>query len=214
VLQSPVSIFVLGAQRCRHADDVRAHQTNLAYGWLNGHREAATIMTAQALLGFARILANGQGVAPSSSADGAICAYLHSQESREHMKIPRFARNVILVGLAWRLIARRRDALARERRARRIAPLLITAGGTGVILVARPRILDAARRLWDLARRQSGGKRSNVASEPQRARDTPRLAAPFARGCADAQSCAHRTRAQGPVGTSPGWRPRVGALAR
>ena len=84
------------------------------------------------------------------------------------MKIARLARNVILVGLAWRLIARRRAALARERRSRRIAPLLITAGGTGVILVARPRILEGVRRLWDVARRQSGGKTSNVASGPQR----------------------------------------------
>ena len=90
------------------------------------------------------------------------------------MKIARLARNVILVGLAWRLIARRRDALARERRVRRIAPLLITVGGTGVILVARPRILESARRLWDVARRQSGSKTSNVASEPQRdAREDP-----------------------------------------
>jgi len=50
------------------------------------------------------------------------------------MKVVRFARNVVLVALAFRLIVRRRHALARERRARRIAPLLITAGGTGVIL--------------------------------------------------------------------------------
>ena len=50
------------------------------------------------------------------------------------MKVARFARNVVLVALAFRLIVRRRNALARERRARRIAPLLITAGGTGVIL--------------------------------------------------------------------------------
>ena len=84
------------------------------------------------------------------------------------MKIARLARNVILVGLVWRLIARRRAALARERRSRRIAPLLITAGGTGVFLVARPRILEGVRRLWDVARRLSGGKTSNVASGPQR----------------------------------------------
>ena len=50
------------------------------------------------------------------------------------MKVARFARNVVLVALAFRLIVRRRNALARGRRARRIAPLLITAGGTGVIL--------------------------------------------------------------------------------
>ena len=50
------------------------------------------------------------------------------------MKVARFARNVVLIALAFRLIVRRRRALARERRARRIAPLLITAGGTGVIL--------------------------------------------------------------------------------
>jgi hypothetical protein len=53
------------------------------------------------------------------------------------MKVARFARNVVLVALAFRLIVRRRNALARERRARRIAPLLITAGGTGVILAVR-----------------------------------------------------------------------------
>jgi hypothetical protein len=80
------------------------------------------------------------------------------------MKIARLAGNVILVGLVWRLIVRRRAALARERRARRIAPLLITAGGTGVILVARPRILEGARRLWDVARRQSGGRGAMSAS--------------------------------------------------
>ena len=64
----------------------------------------------------------------------------------------KIARNLILAGIAWRLIARRRAALARERRARRIAPLLVTAGGAGLILAARPRILEGARRLWDLAR--------------------------------------------------------------
>jgi hypothetical protein len=70
------------------------------------------------------------------------------------MKVARFARNVVLVALAFRLIVRRRHALARERRARRIAPLLIAAGGTGVILAVRPRILEDARRLWDVARPQ------------------------------------------------------------
>jgi hypothetical protein len=84
------------------------------------------------------------------------------------MKIARLARNVLVVALAWRLIARRRDALARERRARRIAPLLVTAGGTAVILAARPRILEGVRRLWDVARRQVNGKTSNVVSEAQR----------------------------------------------
>jgi len=64
----------------------------------------------------------------------------------------KIARNLILAGIAWRLISRRRAALARERRARRIAPLLVTAGGAGLILAARPRILEGARRLWDLAR--------------------------------------------------------------
>jgi hypothetical protein len=64
----------------------------------------------------------------------------------------KLARNLILAGIAWRLIARRRAALARERRARRIAPLLVTAGGAGLILATRPRILEGARRLWDLAR--------------------------------------------------------------
>jgi len=61
------------------------------------------------------------------------------------MTVGRFARNVILGALAWRLIVRRRAALARERRARRIAPLLITAGG-GVILAAGPLILGRVRR--------------------------------------------------------------------
>ena len=77
------------------------------------------------------------------------------------MKIARIARNVAVVALAWRVIADRRRALARERRARRIAPLLIAAGGTGGILATRPRTLEVARRFWDLARRQWNGKTSN-----------------------------------------------------
>jgi hypothetical protein len=79
------------------------------------------------------------------------------------MKIARLARNVILVGLVWRLIALRRAALARERRSRRITPLLITAGGTGVILVARPRILEGTRRLWDVARGSRVARRARPA---------------------------------------------------
>ena len=62
------------------------------------------------------------------------------------MKIARFARNVLVGALVVRLIVRRRAALARERRARRIAPLLIAAGGTGVILAAGPLIRGRARR--------------------------------------------------------------------
>jgi len=83
------------------------------------------------------------------------------------MKIARVARNLILAGIAWRLIALRRNALARERRARRIAPLLITAAGTGVILAAGPRILEGVRRLWDVDRRPLNGETSNVVREPQ-----------------------------------------------
>src|SRR5436305_4361398 len=81
------------------------------------------------------------------------------------MKVVRFARNVFLVALAFRLIVRRRKALARERRARRIAPLLITAGGAGVILAVRPRILESARRLW--GRRQLNSNTSEVVSKRQ-----------------------------------------------
>jgi len=80
----------------------------------------------------------------------------------------KIVRNLILAGIAWRLIARRRAALARERRARRIAPLLITAGGAGLILAARTRILEGARRLWDLARRQSNGEYRMGVRAPQR----------------------------------------------
>jgi uncharacterized Rmd1/YagE family protein len=70
----------------------------------------------------------------------------------EDMTIARFARNVVIGVLAWRLIVRRRAAIARERRVRWIAPLLITAGGTGVILAAR---LGPGKRVGDIARRQS-----------------------------------------------------------
>src|SRR2546423_11264605 len=84
------------------------------------------------------------------------------------MKVARFARNLVLVALAFRLIVWRRNALARERRARRIAPLLITAGGTGVILAVRPRILEGGRRLWDVARRQLNRNTSNLVSKMQR----------------------------------------------
>ena len=80
----------------------------------------------------------------------------------------KIVRNLILAGIAWRLIARRRAALARERRARRIAPLLVTAGGAGLILAARPRILEGARRLWDLARPQINDGTRMAVGGPQR----------------------------------------------
>jgi hypothetical protein len=71
------------------------------------------------------------------------------------MTIRRFARNVVLGALVWRVIALRRAALARERRARRIAPLLITAGGAGVFLAAGPLILGRPRHAWRGGRRGS-----------------------------------------------------------
>jgi len=80
----------------------------------------------------------------------------------------KISRNLILAGIAWRLIARRRAALARERRARRIAPLLVTAGGAGLILAARPRILEGARRLWDLTRPQVNDEPRMGVGAPQR----------------------------------------------
>ena len=80
----------------------------------------------------------------------------------------KIARNLILAGIAWRLIARRRAALARERRARRIAPLLVTAGGAGLILVARPRIVEGARRIWAEVRRQIQGETRMGVRAPQR----------------------------------------------
>jgi hypothetical protein len=81
------------------------------------------------------------------------------------MKIARVVRNVILAGMAWRLIVLRRGALARERRARRIVPLVIVAAGTGMILTTRPRIVGGVRRLW--GRRPSNGETSSVVREPQ-----------------------------------------------
>ena len=79
----------------------------------------------------------------------------------------KIVRNILLAGIAWRLIAQRRAALAHERRARRIAPLLLTAGGAGAILAARPGILEGARRLWDFARRQPSGETSMPVHRPQ-----------------------------------------------
>src|SRR3979411_783296 len=92
-------------------------------------------------------------------------SFTRTSTRRRHMKI---ARNLILAGIAWRLIARRRAALARERRARRIAPLLVTAGGAGLILAARPRILEGARRIWDEVRRQINGETRLSVPAPQR----------------------------------------------
>ena len=93
------------------------------------------------------------------------------------MKLVRVARNVILAGIAWRLIALQRDALARERRARRIAPLLIVAVGTGAIWVARPRILAGARRLWDAAQRRLNRQtEANVHGESQPDAEKPQRA--------------------------------------
>ena len=83
----------------------------------------------------------------------------------------KIARNLILAGIAWRLIARRRAALARERRAHRIAPLLVTAGGAGLILAARPRILEGARRLLNLARPQIHDEARMGVGAPQRNRE-------------------------------------------
>jgi hypothetical protein len=80
----------------------------------------------------------------------------------------KLARNLILAGIAWRLIARRRATLARERRARRITPLLVTAGGAGLFLAARPRILEGARRLLDLARPQIHDEARMGVGAPQR----------------------------------------------
>lgn len=74
------------------------------------------------------------------------------------MKIARMLSRIILAATVWRLIVLRREALARERRARKLAPLLITAAGTGVILAARPLILEGARRLL-------GGPKSQLAVE-------------------------------------------------
>ena len=81
------------------------------------------------------------------------------------MKMAGIARNVLIVALAWRVIAQRRYALARDRRARRIAPLLIAAGGTGALLATRPRTLELARRLRDAARLRWSGKTNKGASE-------------------------------------------------
>jgi hypothetical protein len=72
------------------------------------------------------------------------------------MKLMRLAQNVILARVAWSYIARRRQALARERRMRRIAPVLI-AGGAGIVWAARPRILSGAHRVLDLMRRGLDG---------------------------------------------------------
>jgi hypothetical protein len=72
------------------------------------------------------------------------------------MKLMRLAQNVILARVAWSYIARHRQALARERRMRRIAPVLI-AGGAGIVWAARPRILAGAHRVLDLMRRGLDG---------------------------------------------------------
>jgi hypothetical protein len=80
---------------------------------------------------------------------------VHSSRIERDMKIARFARNAVIAVLAWRLMVRRRAAIARERRVRRIAPLLIAAGGAGAILAARPLILGRGRRRSDVARRES-----------------------------------------------------------
>lgn len=67
------------------------------------------------------------------------------------MKLFRVARNVILAGLAWRYVARRR-ALARQRRRSRrlIAPALL-AGGAGAVWMARRRIAAVALRALEAA---------------------------------------------------------------
>jgi hypothetical protein len=85
------------------------------------------------------------------------------------MKLVRVARNVILAGLAWRYISRRR-ALARQRRRSRrlIAPALL-AGGAGAVWMARRRIAAGVSRALEVAApavEQPAERRSHEEPQP------------------------------------------------
>ena len=85
------------------------------------------------------------------------------------MKLAKIARNVILAGLAWRYIARRRAVARQERRLRMVVPVLIAGGAVGVIWVTRRQIGAVTRRALEIAtpqveRRMRGGERAATSS--------------------------------------------------
>ncbi|MFL5310168.1 MAG: hypothetical protein ACJ79H_06880 [Myxococcales bacterium] len=83
------------------------------------------------------------------------------------MKLVRVARNVILAGLAWRYIARRRALARQRRRSRRLMAPALLAGGAGMIWMARRRIAAGAQPTLEVATpavEQPGGKGSSEES--------------------------------------------------
>ena len=64
------------------------------------------------------------------------------------MKVGRIVGSLVVARIAWGAIARRRAALARERRSRKFALLVVAAGASGA-WAARRRIGAIALRLWE-----------------------------------------------------------------
>jgi len=85
------------------------------------------------------------------------------------MKLVRVARNVILAGLAWRYIARRRALARQRRRSRRLLAPALLAGGAGAIWMARRRIAAGVSRAPEVAvpnGERPGEKRTREESQP------------------------------------------------
>ena len=66
------------------------------------------------------------------------------------MKVAKIARNVILARVAWRYMKRRR-ALARQRRMRRVIVPALIVGGVGAFWIARRRLGAGPRRALEIA---------------------------------------------------------------
>ena len=85
------------------------------------------------------------------------------------MKLVRVARNVILAGLAWRYIARRRALARQRRRSRRLLAPALLAGGAGAVWMARRRIAAGALRAFEVATaavERPAERRSHEESQP------------------------------------------------
>jgi len=115
------------------------------------------------------------------------------------MKLVRVARNVILAGLAWRYIARRRALARQRRRVRRVVAPALIVGGAGMIWATRRRIAAGALRALEVAtpavERPGGGAQY---PEPQPGLRKPESVEPPRRG--DGKVATRSTSATGATG--------------
>ena len=91
------------------------------------------------------------------------------------MKLAKVARNVVLAGIAWKFIARRRALARQQRRRRMVVPVLIAGAAVGAIWVAKRRLGAGSRRALEIEAVEvevemdpigGGGRRSTSSARP------------------------------------------------